>query len=275
MGICTTSENSIEIYSTRRVANLIYVTVMYLLVCSTTCTAYYMDQTALYNSGYGGIMPGIPMNALIEDPPHPPPPDLQPIIDKLAEYVAKHGNAFEDTVKRNGDPRLQFINSDHEYYKYFMLRKNLYQQKFMMEEMANKSNKPATDNDGDDDNVSSTPEVASEASKDANTIEVQALKEDGSVEFKIATKEEKVMSGVYLGSASDDEEGEGNEKEGEETEDKEAANGQGEEAAVVSEPPQLSTDAVSDDDAVSSSSAKRTTTGMYMRVQYVVLNVSV
>jgi len=218
-------------------------------------------------------MPGIPMNALIEDPPHPPPPDLQPIIDKLAEYVAKHGNAFEDTVKRNGDPRLQFINSDHEYYKYFMLRKNLYQQKFMMEEMANKSNKPATDNDGDDDNVSSTPEVASEASKDANTIEVQALKEDGSVEFKIATKEEKVMSGVYLGSASDDEEGEGNEKEGEETEDKEAANGQGEEAAVVSEPPQLSTDAVSDDDAVSS--AKRTTTGMYMHVQYVVLNVSV
>jgi len=214
-----------------------------------------MDQAALYNSGYGGIMPGIPMNALIDDPPHPPPPDLQPIIDKLAEYVAKHGHAFEDTVKRNGDPRLQFINSDHEYYKYFMLRKNLYQQKFMMEEMAaNKNSKTPVDD------VTDSPEPEIETSKDTNTSEVQALKEDGSVEFKIASKEEKVMSGVYLGSTSDDEEEEGNEGEREDTEDKEAGGCQEEqETAVLSEPPQTETDG---DDSVTSSTAKRTTTGM-------------
>lgn len=202
-------------------------------------------------------MPGIPMNALIDDPPHPPPPDLQPIIDKLAEYVAKHGHAFEDTVKRNGDPRLQFINSDHEYYKYFMLRKNLYQQKFMMEEMANKNNKTPADD------VADTTEPEIETSNDTNTSEVQALKEDGSVEFKIASKEEKVMSGVYLGSASDDEEEDGNEDEGEGTEDKEAAGCQEEqETASPSEPSQTSSTETNGDDSVTSSTAKRTTTGM-------------
>ena len=154
-----------------------------------------MDQSSLHNSSLGNIMPAIPLNALIEDPPHPPPPDIQPIIDKLAEYIAKHGHAFEDTVKRNGDPRLQFINSSHEYYKYFMLRKNLYRQKFLMEEMANE-NKPKQVVTQD------LPCAVKE------TTDVQTLKEDGSVGFKIATKEEKVMSGVYLGSASD-EEGEG------------------------------------------------------------------
>ena len=214
-------------------------------------------------------MPGIPMNALIEDPPHPPPPDLQPIIDKLAEYVAKHGNAFEDTVKRNGDPRLQFINSDHEYYKYFMLRKNLYQQKFMMEEMTDKNNKtPAEDvTDTPEPPPPPLPSPPTETSKDTNTSEVQALKEDGSVEFKIASKEEKVMSGVYLGSASDDEEeGEGNEDDGEGTcteEDKEAAGCQEEqETAVPSEPPQTSSTETDGDDTVTSSTAKKTTTGM-------------
>ena len=158
-----------------------------------------MDQSSLHNSSLGNIMPAIPLNALIEDPPHPPPPDIQPIIDKLAEYIAKHGHAFEDTVKRNGDPRLQFINSSHEYYKYFMLRKNLYRQKFLMEEMANE-NKPKQVVTQD------LPCAVKE------TTDVQTLKEDGSVGFKIATKEEKVMSGVYLGSASD-EEGEGDDGE--------------------------------------------------------------
>jgi len=196
-----------------------------------------MDQSSLYNSGLGNIMPTIPLNALIEDPPHPPPPDIQPIIDKLAEYVAKHGHAFEDTVKRNGDPRLQFINSSHEYYRYFMLRKNLYRQKFMMEEMTNE-NKP------NQIVIQDLPSMPKE------TSDVQALKEDGSVGFKIATKEEKVMSGVYLGSASDDEEGE--EKENNQEED-----------GSSNEP---TSNATAEDNEVAnpdSSVAKKTTTGTY------------
>ena len=187
----------------------------------------------MYNTG---LMPSIPLNTMIEDPPHPPPPDIQPIIDKLAEYVAKHGHAFEDTVKRNGDPRLQFINSSHEYYKYFMLRKNLYRQKFLMEEMTNENKKP---------NQVITQDLPCAAKE---TTDVQTLKEDGSVGFKIATKEEKVMSGVYLGSASDDEgEGEEGDKEGEESSE-----------AVVSEV------TVEDKDAEGDSALKKTTTGVYL-----------
>ena len=187
----------------------------------------------MYNSG---LMPSIPLNTMIEDPPHPPPPDIQPIIDKLAEYVAKHGHAFEDTVKRNGDPRLQFINSSHEYYKYFMLRKNLYRQKFLMEEMTNENKKP---------NQVVTQDLPCAAKE---TTDVQTLKEDGSVGFKIATKEEKVMSGVYLGSASDDEgEGEEGDKEGEESSE-----------AAVSEA------TVEDKDAEGDSTLKKTTTGVYL-----------
>ena len=201
-------------------------------------TAYYMDQSALYNTGLGNIMPSISMNALIEDPPHPPPPDIQPIIDKLAEYVAKHGHAFEDTVKRNGDPRLQFINSSHEYYKYFMLRKNLYRQKFMMEDLANekKPNQVITQD---------LPSVAKE------TTDVQTLKADGSVGFKISTKEEKVMSGVYLGSASD-EEGEG--EEGEKEEDDSSETTTNDTVPVETK----DTDVTNSEPA-----AKKTTTGMY------------
>lgn len=212
---------------------------MYVCVVMLLLTAYYMDQSSLYNSGLGNIMPTIPLNALIDDPPHPPPPDIQPIIDKLAEYVAKHGHAFEDTVKRNGDPRLQFINSSHEYYKYFMLRKNLYRQKFMMEEMANeKKPKQIVTQD--------IPSIPKE------TSDVQALKADGSVGFKIATKEEKVVSGVYLGSASD-----------EEAEEEEENEGSQEEDGLSKEPTSNTTAESEDNDADSTLIVKKITTGLY------------
>ena len=32
----------------------------------------------------------------------PPPPDVQPIIDKMAEYVAKNGKDFEDSIRAKG-----------------------------------------------------------------------------------------------------------------------------------------------------------------------------
>uniref|UniRef100_S4RV83 Splicing factor SWAP n=1 Tax=Petromyzon marinus TaxID=7757 RepID=S4RV83_PETMA len=35
----------------------------------------------------------------------PPPPDVQPVIDKLAQYVAKNGLEFEDGVRSKNDPR--------------------------------------------------------------------------------------------------------------------------------------------------------------------------
>lgn len=41
-----------------------------------------------------------PVTAII-----PPPPDIQPVIDKLAEYVARNGVKFESSVRSKNDPR--------------------------------------------------------------------------------------------------------------------------------------------------------------------------
>ena len=35
----------------------------------------------------------------------PPPPDLKPICDKLAEYVARNGKQFEANIRTKNDPR--------------------------------------------------------------------------------------------------------------------------------------------------------------------------
>lgn len=35
----------------------------------------------------------------------PPPPDVQPVIDKLAEYVARNGVKFETSVRAKNDLR--------------------------------------------------------------------------------------------------------------------------------------------------------------------------
>lgn len=39
----------------------------------------------------------------------PPPPDIQPVIDKLAEYVARNGLKFEASVRAKNDPRYVFL----------------------------------------------------------------------------------------------------------------------------------------------------------------------
>lgn len=35
----------------------------------------------------------------------PPPPDIQAVIDKLAEYVTRNGLKFEASVRAKNDPR--------------------------------------------------------------------------------------------------------------------------------------------------------------------------
>lgn len=37
----------------------------------------------------------------------PPPPDVQPVIDKLAEYVARNGLKFETSVRAKNDQRSE------------------------------------------------------------------------------------------------------------------------------------------------------------------------
>ena len=55
----------------------------------------------------------------------PPPPDLQPIVDKLAMYVARNGEDFESTVKAKNDTRFEFLNPWNAHYSYYQYKKQL------------------------------------------------------------------------------------------------------------------------------------------------------
>ncbi|GFT23482.1 hypothetical protein NPIL_195171 [Nephila pilipes] len=55
----------------------------------------------------------------------PPPPDMQPIVDKMAEYVAKNGEDFEIIVKNKKDKRFDFLHSWHEFYNYYIYKRNV------------------------------------------------------------------------------------------------------------------------------------------------------
>ncbi|KAK3555461.1 hypothetical protein QTP86_016890 [Hemibagrus guttatus] len=59
----------------------------------------------------------------------PPPPDIQPVIDKLAEYVARNGVKFESSVRAKNDPRFDFLQSWHQYNTYYEFKKNYFMQK--------------------------------------------------------------------------------------------------------------------------------------------------
>uniref|UniRef100_A0AAY4AAJ4 Splicing factor, suppressor of white-apricot homolog n=1 Tax=Denticeps clupeoides TaxID=299321 RepID=A0AAY4AAJ4_9TELE len=59
----------------------------------------------------------------------PPPPDIQPVIDKLAEYVARNGVKFEASVRAKNDPRFDFLQSWHQYNTYYEFKKHYFMQK--------------------------------------------------------------------------------------------------------------------------------------------------
>lgn len=56
----------------------------------------------------------------------PPSPDVQPVIDKMALYVAKNGIEFEMVVKNKCDPRFEFLNKDHLHHPYYEFKKQLH-----------------------------------------------------------------------------------------------------------------------------------------------------
>ncbi|XP_067862291.1 splicing factor, suppressor of white-apricot homolog isoform X2 [Heptranchias perlo] len=59
----------------------------------------------------------------------PPPPDIQPVIDKLAEYVARNGTKFETSVRDKNDPRFEFLQPWHQYNAYYEFKKQYFSQK--------------------------------------------------------------------------------------------------------------------------------------------------
>ncbi|BFZ18549.1 hypothetical protein BsWGS_21588 [Bradybaena similaris] len=60
-----------------------------------------------------------------------PPPDIQPIIDRMAMYVAKNGVEFEMVVTNRKDPRFQFLNEYHVYFPFYRQMKEKYVQEFI------------------------------------------------------------------------------------------------------------------------------------------------
>ncbi|XP_029300208.1 LOW QUALITY PROTEIN: splicing factor, suppressor of white-apricot homolog [Cottoperca gobio] len=59
----------------------------------------------------------------------PPPPDTQPVIDKLAEYVARNGVKFEASVRAKNDPRFDFLQTWNQYNTYYEFKKNYFMQR--------------------------------------------------------------------------------------------------------------------------------------------------
>ncbi|XP_053557839.1 splicing factor, suppressor of white-apricot homolog isoform X2 [Bombina bombina] len=59
----------------------------------------------------------------------PPPPDIQPVIDKLAQYVARNGIKFETSVLAKNDTRFEFMQPWHQYNPYYEFKKHFFMQK--------------------------------------------------------------------------------------------------------------------------------------------------
>ena len=56
----------------------------------------------------------------------PPPPDAQPVVDRMAMYVARNGAEFELVVKSKNDQRFQFLEQWHVHYGYYLFKKQLF-----------------------------------------------------------------------------------------------------------------------------------------------------
>ncbi|XP_052797489.1 splicing factor, suppressor of white-apricot homolog isoform X2 [Mya arenaria] len=63
----------------------------------------------------------------------PPPPDAQPIIDRMAMYVAKNGDEFAIVVKSKNDPRFQFLESWHPHHSYYDFKRHLFKEEMERE----------------------------------------------------------------------------------------------------------------------------------------------
>lgn len=125
--------------------------------------------------------------------PTPPPPDMQPIIDKTAAYVAKNGPSFEKTVleKHVGDPRFDFLSPWSRYHSYYQAK---------VQEGRQRLSQGVPEVGG---NTNDGGKPAEEKTASAN---LQRLSH-GAVRFTIAPKPVRtVQPGVDLGEEEEEEE---------------------------------------------------------------------
>ena len=178
-------------------------------------TAYY-QASHRYMTGPGpDLMPG--------SGPVPPPPDLQPIVIKTAEYVAKNGESFEKTVleKHLDDPRFEFLSPWHRFHAYYKMkieetRQRLLQQSQLVmpagyhqqEQQQQPPSLPETS--APSGGVEEVPTTAPSQQPD----NLQRLSSDGVVSFKLASKPARVLvPRLDLGGDEEEEAGADNEEE--------------------------------------------------------------
>ena len=73
----------------------------------------------------------------------PPPPDIQPIIDRMAMYVAKNGVEFEIVVRSKNDQRFEFLQPWHSYFRYYNSKKKIFIEEVLKEREKQEKEKPA------------------------------------------------------------------------------------------------------------------------------------
>ena len=111
------------------VCNCLYYSILLYCVCKLLGISYIhvsiggqntTDQPGNSHHPYKEMLAKLPQSVL-EQPAKPPPPNIQTIVDKMAEYVAKNGDAFERTViERNAsDPRFDFLKPGNEFHVYY------------------------------------------------------------------------------------------------------------------------------------------------------------
>ncbi|XP_061163357.1 splicing factor, suppressor of white-apricot homolog [Saccostrea echinata] len=72
----------------------------------------------------------------------PPPPDIQPVIDRMAMYVAKNGIEFEIVVKSKNDPRFEFLLPHHVHFPYYDFKKQIHMREAAKEREKKGTEKP-------------------------------------------------------------------------------------------------------------------------------------
>ncbi|XP_062614168.1 splicing factor, suppressor of white-apricot homolog isoform X2 [Saccostrea cucullata] len=76
------------------------------------------------------------------EPIVPPPPDIQPVIDRMAMYVAKNGIEFEIVVKSKNDPRFEFLLPHHVHFPYYDFKKQIHMREAAKEREKRGTEKP-------------------------------------------------------------------------------------------------------------------------------------
>ncbi|KFO59374.1 Splicing factor, suppressor of white-apricot, partial [Corvus brachyrhynchos] len=98
----------------------------------------------------------------------PPPPDIQPVIDKLAEYVARNGVKFETSVRAKNDLRFEFLQPWHQYNAYYEFKKQFFLQKESGDNCQGVSSSEDVPADTASDTPSETQFVDEHAAEDAS-----------------------------------------------------------------------------------------------------------